>query len=548
MNAAPLPSCLPVALLGAGAGGRASLFVLQTAFILLSARLLGRLFERQFRLPSMMGELVAGILIGPFALGAIPWPGLGPLFARGSNGAVLTPEIGGLATLGSLVLLFFSGLETDLRMFLRYSRAGSLVGIGGVVVSFFAGAASAPLLGLCDSWTQPAALFLGAIATATSVGITARILSEKKKTSSPEGVTILAAAVLDDVLGILVLAVVLAMSALVRTGDSIRWLGLVGLGIKVILLWLLFTAAGIAGSRRLARGLRLLGSTQAMAEFALGLAFLLAGVMEALGLAMIIGAFIMGLSLSNTDLAHVVREHLQGAYDTLVPVFFCVMGLMIDFPAMKSVLWSGLAFTAVCVVSKFAGCYLPARFARFNHRGALRIGLGMIPRGEVALVIASLGLASGAVSEAVFSVAVVMTLLTTLLTPAAIARAFHGGAGVRAGQEGGENLDVIRLDLPGADLARFVADRIAQAFRNEEFFVSLMERSPPVYQIRKEDIVFTLRVEDRAVLLDSERRNTHIARFILLEEVLLFKTLSADLEKIAKSRTLGDRMANDLFS
>jgi Kef-type K+ transport system membrane component KefB len=538
----------PVALLGAGSGERATLFVIQTAFILLSARLLGRLFERRLRLPGMLGELAAGILIGPFALGAIPLPGIGPLFAHGPEGALLSPELNGLATLGSLVLLFFSGLETDLRMFLRYSRAGSLVGIGGVVISFFAGATCAPLLGLCDSWTQPAALFLGAISTATSVGITARILSEKKKTSSPEGVTILAAAVLDDVLGILVLAIVLAMSALVQNGDKIRWLGLVGLGIKVILLWLLFTAAGIAGSRRLARGLRFLGSTQAMAEFALGLAFLLAGVMEALGLAMIIGAFIMGLSLSNTDLAHVVREHLQGAYDTLVPIFFCVMGLMIDFPAMKGVIWGGLVFTVVCAASKLIGCYLPARLSQFNHRGALRIGLGMIPRGEVALVIASLGLASGAVSNAVFSVAVMMTMLTTLLTPAVIARAFHGGSGVRAGREGGEPQDVLRLDLPGAELARFVVERIAQAFRNEEFFVSLMDRDPPVYQIRKEDIVFTLRVEDHSVLLDSDRRNTHIARFILLEEVLLFKTLSADLEKIATSRALGDRIVRDLFS
>jgi hypothetical protein len=107
---------------------------------------------------------------------------------------------------------------------------------------------------------------------------------------------------------------------------------------------------------------------------------------------------------------------------------------------------------------------------------------------------------------------------------------------------------VLRLDLPGAELARFVVERIAQAFRNEEFFVSLMDRDPPVYQIRKEDIVFTLRVEDHSVLLDSDRRNTHIARFILLEEVLLFKTLSADLEKIATSRALGDRIVRDLFS
>jgi Kef-type K+ transport system membrane component KefB len=548
LNSLFIPPFLPIAALGGGPGGPIRLFVVQVAVILLTARLLARVVERKFHLPGILGELLAGILIGPFVLGSLPIPGIGPLFARGAEGASVSPELLGIATLGSLVLLFFSGLETDLRMFLRYSKAGSLVGLGGVLVSFFAGAACGPLLRLCDTWTHPTALFLGAVSTATSVGITARILSEKKKTSSPEGVTILAAAVLDDVLGILILAIVLAMSTLFMAGDSVRWIGLVGLGVKVILLWLLFTAAGIAGSRRLARGLRFLGTTEGIAIFSLGLAFLLAGVMEALGLAMIIGAFIMGLSLSNTDLAHVVRGHLQGAHDVLVPIFFCVMGMMIDFPSMKGFLLPGLVYTAVCVASKLIGCYLPARGAQFNHRGALRIGLGMIPRGEVALVIASIGLASGAVSKEVFSVAVIMTVLTTLLTPAAIARAFHGGSGVREGRVREENLELIRLDLPGEDLAGLIAERLAQAFRNEEFFVSLMERSPLVYQIRKEKIVFTLRVEGLSVLLTSDRQYTHIARFILLEEVLLFKTLSADLQKISDSRTMGDRIAGDLFS
>ena len=532
-QAPALSFSLPIAAIGGGANARAYVFILQVAAILLVSRLLSRLVERKFRLPGMLGELLAGILIGPFVFGAFPLPGIGPLFPHGTESQPVSPELFGIATLGSMVLLFFSGLETDLRIFLRYSKIGSLVGLGGVLVSFIAGAACGPLLGLCDSFVHPTALFLGAVATATSVGITARILTEQKKTSSPEGVTILAAAVLDDVLGIVVLALVLAMTKVFQSGGSIHWMSLIGLGVKVILIWLLFTIAGIALSRRLARVLRLLGSEEVIAAFALGLALLLAGIMESLGLAMIIGAFTLGLALSNTDLAHVVSQPLRGVYDVLVPIFFCVMGMMIDFSAIKGFLLIGLAYTGICAAAKLIGCYVPARLANFNPQGALRIGLGMIPRGEVALVIASIGLSSGSVSKSLFGVAVLMTVLTTLLAPPVIARSFRGDSGVSKGAADNDEAELIRLEFPSEALAKLLADRIAIAFQGEEFFVSAIERTPVVYQIRKENMVFTLRVEAKTLLLTADRKHAHIARFILMEELLLLKSLSEELQSIA---------------
>ena len=184
--------------------------VLQLAVIILAARIFGILFDRYLKQPRVLGELVAGMIIGPYALGSLPIPGLGQsLFPALDSVMPVTPELYGLAVVASIVLLFLAGLETDLATFLKFSHIGSAVGLGGVILSFVLGDLIAVLiLPGVDSFMSPTALFLGTLSTATSVGITARILSEKQKLSSPEGVTILAGAVLDDVLGIILLAVV----------------------------------------------------------------------------------------------------------------------------------------------------------------------------------------------------------------------------------------------------------------------------------------------------------------------------------------------------
>ncbi|HHF43595.1 MAG TPA: cation:proton antiporter, partial [Candidatus Aminicenantes bacterium] len=206
-------------------GQKMTLLVLQLALIVITARFFGIIFNRFFHQPRVLGELVAGMAIGPYALGAISLPFLNsPLFPRGEGFLPVTPELYGLAVIASIVLLFMSGLETDLPTFIRFSLVGTAVGVGGVVLSFFLGALIAVLLlpGV-DSFISPAALFLGALSTATSVGITARVLNERRKMSSPEGVTILAGAVLDDVLGIVILAVVVGISRVQAGGSEVEW-------------------------------------------------------------------------------------------------------------------------------------------------------------------------------------------------------------------------------------------------------------------------------------------------------------------------------------
>ena len=225
-----------------------AVLALQLGVIIFAAKFCGDLIQK-LKMPSVLGEIAAGVLIGPYVLGAIPLPLHGlehGLFGFVSNLGSFQPVEGAavalnnvtfsayhsslyaIATIGSVLLLFISGLETDLRMFFRYSVVGTLVGIGGVIFSYLFGAGLGMIM-LKTSFMDPRCMFLGILCTATSVGITARILSEKKKVDSPEGVTILAAAVIDDVLGIICLAIVLGLtSAMAAGGEAVAW-GKIGL-------------------------------------------------------------------------------------------------------------------------------------------------------------------------------------------------------------------------------------------------------------------------------------------------------------------------------
>jgi len=520
-------------------------YILQLAIILLAARMGGFLVKRYLNGPAALGELAAGMLIGPYALGAWSIPGWGPLFPPMAGIFPVSTELYALATLASIVLLFLSGLETDMRVFLHYSVAGVVVGTGGLLVSFFLGAWCALLFGVADSLMDPSALFMGAMATATSVSLPARILSEKRKMASPEGVTILAAAVFDDVLGIIALAIIVGMSKTMASGAGMDWGKILIVAAKSIGFWLVLMVAGLLLAKRITRVLKLLRSPNTIAAICFGLGLLLAGISEMAGLAMIIGAYIMGLSLSGTDLVYELQEQLRGVYDFVIPIFFCVMGMLVNFAAMKGLVFFGLVYTLMAVVSKVAGCGIPAWMMKFTPRGAFRIGAGMVPRAEVTLIVAGIGLSAGYIGPNLFGVAVMMAMLTTVVAPPMILLAFKGGPGVR-GEESmqEEELSTAVLTFPSADMAEFICGRITRAFRGEEFFVHLLDSDIPTYQIRKEDMAFSIVQDDVHITLSMPVQYEHIGRFIVLEEVLALK----DLLESAKNMQSPDQMGTDLVS
>ena len=542
--------------------------VLQIGIIIFAAKL-GGMLASLVRLPSILGELAAGIVIGPWALGGI---GIGDgLFASGLfHGAALrqiaaetgrtfdaaTPELYGIATLASVILLFLSGLETDLKMFLRYSFVGLMVGIGGVVVSFVLGDLCAIYLlpeffshfaylrdlPLAEAMTKEAPLYMGIMSTATSVGITARILSEKKKMDSEEGVTIMAGAVIDDVLGLIVLAIgngIIAANHVASkagsAGGAMDW-GAIGLvAAKAFGVWLGATAIGLVAARWIAKFLKaVFRSPVVIATMAFGLALMLAGFFEFMGLAMIIGAYVMGLALSRTDLKHPIQEMLTPVYTFLVPIFFCSMGMMVDVNALcsKPVLVFGAIYTVLAVLSKVLGCMIPSMFCGFNVLGGLRIGAGMVPRGEVALIIAGLGLSSGYLTQEIFGIGILMTLVTTVVAPPALVGLFTPKAkGVRNPRPSHDNAREICFELGSADIADLVLVRLVTEFRDEGFFTSLLSKEDHIWVVAMDAMEVSIRRDNTRIYVSCTPEEEAIVMTAWMEVASSMSDLARTLSK-----------------
>ncbi|MBO4448747.1 MAG: cation:proton antiporter [Kiritimatiellae bacterium] len=546
-------------------------FVLQIGVIIFAARL-GGAIASMLRMPSILGELAAGILIGPWALGGVPldlpqWVDPHGYFANGLfHGAALreiaketgvvfdatSPALYGIATLASVILLFLSGLETNLRMFLKYSFVGSLVGVGGVVVSFvfgdlcavfllpkffaaFAEGGAHALVGqnitLAQAMTSAAPLYMGIMSTATSVGITARILSEKKKMDSEEGTTIMAGAVIDDVLGLIVLAIgngIIAARNAVGDGEAaaaaaggMNWGSIGFVAARAFGVWLVATVVAVLAAKWISKFLKkCFKSTVMIATMAFGLALVLAGFFEMMGLAMIIGAYVMGLALSRTDLKHPIQEMLTPVYTFLVPVFFCSMGMMVDVTALCSrpVLVFGAIYTALAVAAKVIGCMVPSVCCGFNFLGGLRIGAGMVPRGEVALIIAGLGLSRGYLTQEIFGIGILMTLVTTVVAPPALVGLFVPKAkGVRHPKGDMDNSRAVRFELPDRRVAEIVLGRLIEEFRAEGFFTSFLSAEERIWEVAMDDIELSVRCEGSSIVFNCTPAEEAIAMTAWME-------------------------------
>ena len=376
--------------------------ILLSLFVIFVAAQIGAEIAQRLKLPGVVGEIVAGCLIGPSALG----------WLKVSDIASGTP-LDVLAEIGVVLLLFAVGLEMRLDDLKKVGRSAFLVGILGVVVPFVLGSIWAHGAGF--EWTR--SLFVAAAFVATSAGITARVLQELGALQRIESRVILGAAVIDDILAMLLLGVVTALGG----GEDIR----VGRLILVLVQAIAFVAViGWLGTRVmrvkghwLERPINPLSPLTIALTLCLGLAFL----STKFGLAAIIGAFLAGMIASETRKREELEHQTQPLLAFLTPFFFVVTGAKIDLSVFASgaALWMLLVVTVIAVISKFAGGFLGA--LSLGRRGATIVGVGMVPRGEVGVVIASLGLAEGVFSAEIYAVIVAMSLLTSIITPPVLA-------------------------------------------------------------------------------------------------------------------------------
>ncbi|MDD4735428.1 MAG: cation:proton antiporter [Kiritimatiellae bacterium] len=514
------------------------LLMIQLGVIIFCAKFGSLLFKR-LHMPGVLGELCVGMLIGPYLLGKVPLPGFPEGLFQVVNGFPVSLELYGICSLAAIILLFMVGLETDLKLFLRFSVAGTAVGVGGVVASFVLGDLCMVLLddlvfGKQYGFFDAPSLFLGVVSTATSVGITARILSERKKLSSPEGVTILAGAVVDDVLGIIMLAVVLGAITASQATGVINWGHIGVIAGKAVGIWLISTMLGLLFARRISILLKLFRDRVSIAIMALGLALILSGLFEEAGLAMIIGAYVAGLSLSQTDISRVIREKLEPVQSLLVPVFFCCMGMMVNFTSLSSpkIILFGLFYSLVAVMAKILGCSLPALFFRFNLRGALRVGVGMVPRGEVALIIAGIGLAMGVLRAEEFGVAIIMTLLTTVAAPLVLVQLFKNPASGTSREVVTEDRHTFEFKFPSLELTELMFSKLLVAFEKDGFFVHALEHDgADIYQLRQDDMAIELRHAGTSVFFDCEKQDEHMVNSAVFEISSDLRTMLDGLSK-----------------
>lgn len=526
-----------------------AVLTIQLGLILFFAKLFG-IGASKLKIPSVMGELVAGILLGPFCLGGLGLPFEGMehgLFPKSTvvPGIPVDPTLYSIATLGSIVLLFNSGLETDVRTFFKYSVAGTVVGIGGIVISFLFGAAVGRFV-LDWAWADPRTLFLGILCTATSVGISARILSERHAMGSPEGVTIMAAAVIDDVLGIVCLAIVIGIANVELQGGTMNWGRIGWITVRSFGIWLGVTAVGLALSNRIASFLKWFKGARFFAIQAFGFSLLLAGLFEKAGLAMIIGAFVMGLSLSKTDVVFKIREALSPIYNFLVPIFFVVMGMLVDISVLKDpkVLGIGLIFAVMATLGKVLGCALPALAMNFNGIGALRIGVGMVPRCEVVLIIAGIaattlmknpvtGETMPIFDSRLFGIAIIMPLVTALLAPPLLNAALAvKRKGVRH-EVPDQGQVITTFDFHTDVIAYFAFNQIIDLLHHDGFAYSTLGRGVSVVQFRKDKTVFSLDIKGTTFIFTSAEEEAPLIRTAIYESVVEMHQSLSELRRLA---------------
>ncbi len=374
--------------------------------MLIAAKILGELAERA-KQPAVVGELFAGVLLGQSLFGWVD---------------PTSPAIHLLAETGVVILLFTIGLETQLKRLLQVGGAATMVACIGVVLPFAGGYFACRALGLGNDQS----IVMGAALTATSVGITARVLGDLGTLQRPESQVILGAAVIDDVIGLIILAVVAdAVTGSVITASGVAVTTIFAFGFLAAALLI-----GVWLARPMMAALERWTGTEVVATTALALAFLFGLAAEFAGSAAIVGAFAAGLVMASTPQAPSIAKGVRGVGGFFVPIFFVAVGAAVDVRAFlePGTLLIGAILLVIAIIGKVAA---GAGAWRFKGRRLL-IGVGMVPRGEVGLIFAQLGLSLAVLDAKLFSALTLVVFVTTFMAPPLLKRLTASGGGEAA--------------------------------------------------------------------------------------------------------------------
>lgn len=371
-------------------------FLIDLAIILLSTKALGVL-TRKFQLPQVVGALLAGLILGPAVLGIIHESTL----------------IHDLSEIGVIIIMFCAGTEVDLKELRKAGKAAIVVALMGVLLPLLGGflvssAFNLSFLPLIKN------IFLGVILTATSVSITVETLQEMGKLKTRAGTIIMGAAILDDVLGLILLTIMMGIS-----GDGAEG-SIGGVLIKVVLFFFVVIIIGIPISKFFNSYSKVHKKKRRFPIFAFAFCLFLAFIGERyFGVADIAGAFIAGLIISTTVHSGYIHRRFEIlSYMFLTPIFFASVGISIEISHFSwGLVWLALAITAVAILTKIAGGVIGAKLTGSDNKESLRIGIGMVARSEVALIVTNKGVSAGIISATLFAPIAIMVIVTSILTP-----------------------------------------------------------------------------------------------------------------------------------
>jgi Kef-type K+ transport system membrane component KefB len=365
-------------------------WIFELAIILLAAKVGAEIFNR-FKQSPMLGEILAGIILGPSVFALLTESHTLELFAE----------------MGIIFMIFMLGLETKVAHLRAVGVRASAIAVMGIVVPFGAGW----LLGVAMNVPWQTALFFGAILTATSVAITARTLMDMDLTRSKLSQTVLAAAVIDDVAGLMILAVVLTLAGSGGEGGIALTLAREGIYLLIVLpiFWFLIPP--------LTNWLKHLEGEGSLFVMVLALTFLFSYLAKAAGLASMVGAFLIGVIFGRTSESTSIQEQVEPIYHFMAPIFFVSIGVAVHLDQLWGTIVFAVALTVVAIVTKIVGGALGGLITRMPISTAAIAGISMVPRGEVGLIVAGLGRQGGIVDEGTFSAAAFMCVVTIIITP-----------------------------------------------------------------------------------------------------------------------------------
>ncbi len=378
--------------------------IIGVGILLFAAKLMAELFLR-LKLPVVLGELLAGMIIGPFALGAF-------LVFDGKPILLIGSEIRFLGEIGAIVILFMAGLEMTPKEFLKGGKESFTIGTIGVIIPFFVGL-------LVFQWYGFDALqsmLIATALTATSIAISIQVLSEFGKLKSPEARLIIGAAVVDDILAIAVLSVVTSLG----TGGEIDDIDIMEVTFTILKVLGFFAIMLVASVLIIPRVVtpRLWKARGSIEGIATACFFGGAALAGSIGLSPIVGAFAVGMALSTSQVFQRVEGFIRKVGLIFAPLFFAIIGAQVDFRGINlEILMLSAVIITIAVFTKYFGCGLPAILFLKDKTKGMRVGIGMVSRGEVGLIVAGVGISAGVLTQSVYSIIVIMVAVTTIITP-----------------------------------------------------------------------------------------------------------------------------------